>query len=232
MRIRTGMSGYAYPEWKGSFYPGDLAPDRMLAWYATRFDTVEINNTFYRLPKESVLLDWASQVPGGFTFSIKASRRITHDQGLRDTASLMDFLLRNVSALGDRRGPTLFQLPPGLKKDVELLREFLTLVPQRWQAAFEWRHPSWHDDQVYDLLRARNAAVVVSDSARGAGPLVATASWGYLRLHRPGYSDADLGGWIDRIREQPWEEALVYFKHEEEIAGPAVGLRFRELCER
>lgn len=231
MRILTGMSGYAYKEWKGDFYPADLPADGMLRHYASRFETVEINNTFYRLPKEAVLLDWAAQVPEAFTFAVKASRRITHDQRLLDTASLMEFLLRNLSVLGARRGPTLFQMPPTMKKDVPRLRDFLALVPKRWRAAFEWRHPSWFDEEVYELLRAHDAALVAAESDEGTGPVVPTATWGYVRLHRSGYGDDTLAAWRDRIRDQPWQEAFVYFKHEEEIAGPAVGLRFRELCE-
>jgi len=225
------MSGYAYQEWKGSFYPADLPAEAMLRHYATRFRTVEINNTFYRLPKESVLLGWAAEVPEDFVFSVKASRRITHDQRLLDTASLMEFLLRNLSVLGARRGPTLFQMPPNMKKDLPRLRDFLGLVPKRWRAAFEWRHPSWYDEEVYDLLRANDAALVTAESDDGAGHVVPTTSWGYLRLHRSGYTEADLAGWHDRIRSQGWDEAFVYFKHEEDIAGPAVGLRFAELTD-
>jgi uncharacterized protein YecE (DUF72 family) len=180
MRVLTGMSGYAYPEWKGNFYPAGLPAVGMLASFATRFPTVEINNTFYRLPKETVLLDWAAQVPEGFLFSVKASRRITHDQRLLDTGSLMEFLLRNLSVLGDKRGPTLFQMPPNMKKDVPRLRDFLALVPKRWRAAFEWRHPSWFDEEVYDLLRARDAALVAAESDDSGSPVVPTASWGYL----------------------------------------------------
>jgi uncharacterized protein YecE (DUF72 family) len=229
MRVLTGMSGYAYPEWKGNFYPAGLPAVGMLASFATRFPTVEINNTFYRLPKETVLLDWAAQVPEGFLFSVKASRRITHDQRLLDTGSLMEFLLRNLSVLGDKRGPTLFQMPPNMKKDVPRLRDFLALVPKRWRAAFEWRHPSWFDEEVYDLLRARDAALVAAESDDSGSPVVPTASWGYLRLHRSGYAADDLAAWRDRILAQPWQETFVYFKHEEEIAGPDVGLQFQAL---
>jgi uncharacterized protein YecE (DUF72 family) len=231
MRIRTGMSGYAYKEWKGDFYPADLPADGMLRHYATRFDTVEINNTFYRLPKETVLLDWASQVPEGFTFAIKASRRITHDQRLLDTGNLMGFLLQNLSVLGQRLGPTLFQMPPTMKKDVPRLRDFLALVPKRWRAAFEWRHPSWFDHDVYDLLRKHDAALVTAESEDGTTPVVPTASWGYVRLHRSGYTAEALAVWRDRILAQPWEEAFVYFKHEEEVAGPVVASRFSELTQ-
>jgi uncharacterized protein YecE (DUF72 family) len=224
------MSGYAYREWKGSFYPSDLPAERMLAYYATRFPTVEINNTFYRLPSERVLLDWAAQVPAGFTFAIKASRRITHDRRLADVADLLEYLVRNVAALGERRGPLLFQLPPYFAKDVPRLASFLALLPREWRVALEWRHPSWWDDAVYELLRRHGVALVLADQdGEATPPLVPTASWGYLRLHRAGYTEADLGVWAERIGGQPWTDALVYFKHEEDIAGPAAAEAFAAL---
>jgi uncharacterized protein YecE (DUF72 family) len=230
MRILTGMSGYSYKEWRGGFYPADLPAGGMLGYYASRFPTVEINNTFYRMPKETVLLDWATQVPDGFTFSLKASRRITHDHRLGDVGTLLDYLLRNASVLGPSRGPTLFQLPPNMKKDVPRLAAFLELLPRGWQTAIEWRHASWFDEEVYALLRARDIALVVAESEDGSTPVEATAAWGYLRLHRSGYTDAGLQDWLDRIRAMPWGQAFVYFKHEEEIAGPPIGLRFQELA--
>jgi uncharacterized protein YecE (DUF72 family) len=230
MRILTGMSGYAYKEWRGGFYPEGLPATGMLGYYATRFPTVEINNTFYRMPRESVLLDWASQVPEGFSFALKASRRITHDHRLQDVGSLMEFLLRNASVLGGKRGPMLFQLPPTMKKDLDRLDAFLALLPRGWATAIEWRHASWFTEEVYGRLRDREVACVVAESDEGGLPLTATAPWGYLRLHRSGYTDAELAGWLDRIRAMPWREAWVFFKHEEEIAGPPIGLRFQELA--
>jgi len=225
------MSGYSYKEWKGSFYPADLPPDRMLAHYATRFPTVEINNTFYRLPSEGMLLEWAAQVPERFTFAIKGSRRITHDRRLQDVGDLIDYLVRNVSVLGPRRGPLLFQLPPNLKKDLPRLEAFTSLLPAGWSIAIEARHPSWFADDVYDHVRSRGIALVTSDQEDGTdpAPIVPTADWGYLRLHRSGYGEAELHAWAERVREQSWTECFVYFKHEEDIAGPGVAEAFRTL---
>ncbi len=228
-RILTGMSGYAYKEWKGDFYPADLPADGMLGHYATRFPTVEINNTFYRMPKESILRDWAGQVPEDFTFCLKASRRITHDNRLQDVESLLDFVLRNARVLGPRLGPVLFQLPPNMKKDLQRLESFLALLPRETRAALECRHPSWFEEDVYQLLRAREVALVLGEQEDWTVPMVATAPWGYLRLHRSGYTDADLVRWREGIRTQAWSEAFVFFKHNEEIAGPPVGLKFQEL---
>lgn len=230
MRILTGMSGYAYPEWKGGFYPEGLPASGMLASYATRFPAVEINSTFYRMPKESVLVDWASRVPADFRFALKASRRITHDHRLDDVGSLVEYLLRTASVLGDRRGPTLFQLPPTMKKDLERLDRFLALLPRGWLTAIEWRHASWFDDEVYARLREHQVACVTAETDDGVLPLVATAPWGYLRLHRSGYREADLAAWLERIQAMPWTEAWVFFKHEEDIAGPPIGLEFQALA--
>jgi len=230
MRILTGMSGWAYREWKGHFYPAKITAEAMLAAYATRFPTVEVNNTFYRMPKEPVLLEWASQVPEGFRFSLKASRRITHDHRLEDVGALLEFVLRSATVLGDKRGPMLFQLPPNMKKDLGRLESFLALLPRGWPTAIEWRHPSWFSDEVYDVLRERQVALVVAEQDDWGTPVAATAPWGYLRLHRAGYTDDDLRRWLDTVRAQGWDEAFVYFKHEEEIAGPPVGLRFQELA--
>lgn len=230
MRVLTGMSGYAYREWKGSFYPADLPAEGMLTHYATRFPTVEINSSFYRMPKEEVLLDWARQVPGAFQFCLKATRRITHDARLAGVGDLLEYVTRTANVLGSRRGPMLFQLPPWFSRDLPRLREFLDLLPRGWRTVLEWRHPSWFDDPVHDLLRERGVALCVAEQEEGPTPLVPTTSWGYVRLHRAGYTDADLAAWAARIREQPWDEAFVFFKHEENIAGPAVALRFAELA--
>jgi uncharacterized protein YecE (DUF72 family) len=227
MQIAVGMSGYAYAEWKGSFYPADLPADRMLAHYATRFATVEINNTFYRMPSERVLLDWAAQVPPGFTFTLKASRRITHDSRLQDVGGMLDYLVQNVAVLGSSRGPLLFQLPPNFKKDLERLRTFLALLPLEWRVALECRHPSWAaDGDVLALLGERGVALVASEQDDTPTPLVPTAGWGYVRLHRAGYTEADLRAWAGRIRNQRWSDCYVYFKHEAEIAGPAMAEAF------
>jgi uncharacterized protein YecE (DUF72 family) len=226
MRILTGTSGYSFKEWKGKFYPDDLPADGMLRYYAGKFPTVEINNTFYRMPKESVVLEWAQQVPDGFKFAIKASQRITHIGRLKDVGSALEYFLRVASALGDKLGPTLFQLPPNFKKDVTRLEDFLKLLPRRWRAAFEFRHPTWHDEEVYGVLRQAGAALCISDQEDTETPVVATTSWGYLRLHRPAYDAAAQKTWAQRIKEQAWEEAFVYFKHDDDTAGPELAAQF------
>lgn len=222
MRLLAGTSGYAFKEWKGVFYPSDLKNDAMLGFYAGKFPTVEINNTFYRLPKESVLLDWASQVPDSFTFAIKASQRITHYARLKpDCESAVEFLLRNTTALGGRMGPVLFQLPPNLKKDLDRLRIFLDMLPFDRRFTIEFRHESWFDDDVLDALRARDVAMCVTEQAEFASPVVATTSWGYMRLHRPDYGDARLAEWAKQLADQQWSEAYVFFKHDHvEGSGP------------
>ncbi len=234
MELRTGTSGFSYKEWKGSFYPEDLPAQEMLGFYAGRLPAVEINNTFYRLPRASLLESWAEQVPEGFRFAIKASRRITHFKRL--AASAADetaYLLETTARLGPKLGVLLFQLPPNAKADVERLEAFLALLPSGTRAAFEFRHPSWLDDRVHDLLRARDMATVVVDSEDAEEPaLLATAGWGYLRLRRSAYTRESLAAWVGRIQAQAWREAFVFFKHEDAGAGPALAASFLELGER
>lgn len=230
MIIHIGMSGYSYKEWKPNFYPADLKPDRMLSFYAERFGAVEINNTFYRMPTEKVLMQWQEEVPPGFLFALKAPRRITHMSRLRDSADSVEYFMRTASCLGDRLGPTLFQLPPNFKKDLPLLEEFLALIPRRWVAGFEFRHSSWFDDGVYEVLKQHDRALCIVDDEESATPVVATAGWGYLRLRRTDYSPADLSAWADRIRAQPWERAFAFFKHEEDGGmGPLIGMQMKAL---
>jgi uncharacterized protein YecE (DUF72 family) len=233
MRILVGTSGWSYKEWKGSFYPEKLPAEDMLRFYSSRFPTVEVNNSFYRIPSERVLAGWAEQVPQAFRFVLKASRRVTHNSRLKDEDGSLEYFLRAVNPLGERLGPTLFQLPPTFKKDASRLQEFLTRLPRRWVAAIEFRHPTWFHDEVYDLLRARNVALVAVDEDEGEGtgaPLVPTASWGYLRLRRTQYDVAALQSWVDRIGNQPWREAYVFLKHEEgKPSGPAVAEEMKEL---
>ena len=222
MKLHAGTSGFAFKEWKGSFYPSELKDDAMLGFYASRFPTVEINNTFYRLPKEGVLQSWAGQVPEPFTFAIKASQRITHFARLKpECASAVEFLLKNTSTLGDRLGPILFQLPPNLKKDVDRLRAFLDTLPRDRRFTIEFREPSWFDDDVYELLRQRDVAMCIIDQPEFSSPFVATSTWGYVRLHRFDYDASALTEWASRIQGQGLEEAYVYFKHDEGIgSGP------------
>jgi uncharacterized protein YecE (DUF72 family) len=223
MKLLAGTSGYAFKEWKGSFYPDDLKQEGWLGFYAGKFPTVEINNTFYRLPKESVLLEWASQVPEHFTFAIKASQRITHHARLKEAAaSPLDYLLRTTSSLGSRLGPILFQLPPNLQKDLPRLRGFLGLLPKGRRFTIEFRHESWFDDDVVSALREHDVAMCVGEQDDFKCPVLSTASWGYLRLHRLDYNEASLAEWAKCLAEQGWSEAYVYFKHDESGHG-AVG---------
>lgn len=220
MRILAGTSGYAFKEWKGAFYPDELKSDAWLGYYATKFPAVEINNTFYRLPKESVLRDWASQVPEEFTFAIKASQRITHFMRLKpECADALEFLLRNTAALGSRLGPLLFQLPPNMQKDVGRLRGFLGLLPPDRRFAIEFRHESWFDDEVFAALREHDVAMVVAEQEEFRCPVAATATWGYLRLHRADYGEEALGRWAECVGAQGWSEAYVFFKHDEDAGG-------------
>ena len=230
MNLYVGTSGYAYKEWKGSFYPKDLPDKQMLHFYGERFRSVEINNTFYRMPKASVLAAWAEEVPAEFKFVLKAPQRITHFQRLKDTADSVSYLFDVATALKERLGPVLFQLPPNLEKDVPRLREFLKLLPPDRRSAFEFRHQSWFDPEVFAMLRERQSALCVAEAEEGVEvPFVSTADWGYLRLRRPDYGDAELKAWGDKIRQQAWQDAFIFFKHEDEGKGPQMAKRFLEL---
>ena len=231
VRVWIGTSGYSYAEWKGNFYPEKMPAKDMLRFYAERFPTVEINNTFYRMPTEKLLSGWAEQVPENFTFVIKAPKRITHDKRLKECGELLTFLFQVTATLGSRLGPLLFQLPPNFKKDVPRLKTFFDDMPERRRMAFEFRHASWFDDEVFDLLRSQGAALCVADTGEEpVAPLVATADWGYLRLRREEFSDEELRDWAKRIREQPWSDAYVFLKHEEEGKGPKLAARLMEFC--
>ncbi len=231
MRLRTGTSGFAYKEWKGNFYPQDLPNTKMLDFYSSTFDSVEINNTFYRLPKQEVLEKWRSEVPDDFSFVLKASRRITHFKRLKDEASepLTYMAETAMAGLGANLGPILFQLPPNFKKDLERLQGFLRMIPHSLRTAFEFRNPTWFEDDVYDVLREAGAALVLADTEEDEAPLVATADFGYARLRRPDYDEAALAGWAKAFKSQPWSEAFVFFKHEDDGAGPAMAKQFRVL---
>ena len=231
MRLYAGTSGYSYKEWKGNFYPEKLSAEEMLAYYATKLPAVEINNTFYRMPRENVVASWAEGVPEDFRFSIKASRRITHIKRLKNAAEETDYLIRTLRVLEQRLGVILFQLPPNLSKDLFRLREFLDILPLGTRAAFEFRHPSWFDEEVYETLRKENCPICIADTEEHDDTqIVSTADWGYLRLRKPGYSKPQLKGWHSEIEAQGWGEAFVFFKHEDEGAGPAMAGRFLELA--
>jgi len=223
----AGASGYSYKEWKGPFYPPDLANDDMLAWYSQHLPTVEINNTFYRNPKREVLAKWAETTPEHFRFAIKATRRITHDARLKvdGAAEPLRYLYGSLSALGPKLGAVLFQLPPNLKKDVPRLNDFVALLPADHRAAFEFRHESWFDDEVYTTLKSAGASLCLSEREdQSPPPLVETAPWGYVRLRLEQYSDDELAGWAARLAATAWHEAFVYFMHEPTAPGYATTL--------
>ena len=229
MRVLAGTSGFSYKEWKGSFYPEDLPADQMLRHYAGQLPAVEINNTFYRMPKASLLAQWAEQVPDGFRFVLKASQQITHRLRLKDAAQPVSYFFDVASTLGDRLGPALFQLPPNLKKDLPRLKDFLALLPPASRCAFEFRHESWFDEEIFAALAERSAALCVAEDEDLATPLRATAGWGYLRLRRQDYDEAALAGWAKKVSAEEWDEAYVFFKHEDGGAGPKLARRFLEL---
>jgi uncharacterized protein YecE (DUF72 family) len=229
VRVHTGTSGYNYVEWRGRFYPERMPPAAMLGYYASQFQSVEINASFYRMPTAALLDSWAARVPETFTFSLKAPRRLTHDRRLKDCADPLRAFCDAAATLGPRLGVLLFQLPPNFKVDVDRLSAFLDLLPPGARAAFEFRHESWWDANVFDLLRARNVALCVADSEDRRTPLVATASFGYLRLRDEGYTEAQLEAWAGEVLGQAaWSDAFVYFKHEDDALGPDFAQRFRQ----
>ena len=216
-RLLAGASGYSFKEWCGPFYPERTKADQMLPFYSQQLPTVEINNTFYRMPKVSMLEAWVGCSPEAFRFAIKAPRRITHISRLKaeSAAEAVGYLYKALEALGPKRGPVLFQLPPNLRKDLPRLEAFLPLLPQDHRAAFEFRSDTWFSDDVYDALKKAGAALVLSEREDNAPPpLVETASWGYLRLRLESYSDADLQAWAKRLAATGWKETFAYFMHE------------------
>jgi uncharacterized protein YecE (DUF72 family) len=227
MRVFAGTSGYSYKQWKGRFYPEKMKEAEMLAFYAGRFPAVEINNTFYRMPAPDMLHKWGEQTPESFTFVLKAPQRITHHKRLADAGDDVRYFFDTAKTLGPKLGPVLFQLPPYMKKDLDRLKGFLDLLPPEPAAAFEFRHASWFDDEVREALRARGAAMCLADTdEEPLKEIAVTAAWGYLRLRRLAYSDADLGVWAERVKSQPWERAFVFFKHEDEARGPEFAATF------
>jgi uncharacterized protein YecE (DUF72 family) len=231
MNYYVGTSGYSYKEWKGPFYPEDMPDKQMLRFYGEHFKSVEINNTFYRMPKASVLESWAEDVPPDFRFVLKAPQRITHRERLKDSADSLAYLLKVAGALRERLGPLLFQLPPFLKKDLARLGQFLELLPRERRVAFEFRHESWFDSEVLALLREHQAPLCIAEAEDGVQvPFEATANWGYLRLRRPDYGDAELKAWVKRVQDQKWQDAFVFFKHEDEGKAPEMAKRFLDLA--
>jgi uncharacterized protein YecE (DUF72 family) len=231
MRVLAGTSGFSYKEWLGAFYPEKLPAKGMLAYYATRLPTVEINNTFYRMPNRAALEGWRSQVPESFRFAIKAPRRITHIKRLRDCSAELGYLLEVLEALRPCLGSILFQLPPHAKRDLPVLAAFLASLPDGCRAAFEFRNASWHEPDVVALLRSRNFALVQSEEDEPLDPeLPWTADWAYLRLRRVLYSQADLDTWLQRLRAANLGEAQVFFEHEDEATGPKLAEEFQRLA--
>jgi len=230
MKVWAGTSGFSYPAWKGTFYPEDLPNREMLSFYGTRLPAVEINNTFYRMPRASVLETWAESVPDGFRFALKASRRITHFKRLKGVEEETETLVRTATALADRAGVILYQLPPNFKRDDERLTDFIDQLPNPGRSAFEFRHTSWFDDGVYDILRAGNCSLCIAETDEGDDPPpIATADWTYLRLRKTAYADDELEAWARCVLESGWGHAYVFFKHEDAGVGPALAARFLDL---
>jgi uncharacterized protein YecE (DUF72 family) len=228
--VLVGTSGYSFKEWRGHFYPEKLPANAMLRYYAERLATVEINNTFYRMPSETILARWATEVPARFAFTLKAPRRITHEKRLIEAGPEATEFLRRSAALKDRLGALLFQLPPYLKKDLQRLTDFLALLTTVRRVAFEFRNDSWQSDDVYEALRSHGAMLCVTDTDEGDTPFVATADHGYLRLRRTHYDDADLRVWLDRIAAQPLTRIYVYFMHEDAALGTHFAQKLTKLA--
>ena len=227
MKIHVGTSGYNYPEWRGTFYPDKLPASKMLAYYVERFTTVEINATFYRMPSAKTVAGWGAAAPAGFTYVLKAPQRITHFSRLRGVDEPLRYFCDAARTLGDKLGPLLFQLPPNFKKATDRLAELLSILPEGFRVAFEFRHESWFDDEVYALLRSRNASLCIADTDEGTTPAVATADFGYLRLRAVEYTDDSLKDWIatiDRVGAG-WSDAFVFFKHEAESTRRALAFQ-------
>ena len=226
MQIAVGTSGFSYKEWKGTFYPEKMPGAAMLRYYGERFGTVEINNTFYRMPKKEVLEKWPGQVPDSFTFILKASQRITHIKRLKDVESEVAYFFEQAAVLGAQLGPVLFQLPPYSKKDLGRLEDFLGTLPANRPAAMEFRNETWLSDDVYTALRDHNVALCIADTDDETTPFVATADLGYLRLRGTDYPADELAKWAERVTSQDWSTAYVFFKHEDEGRGPALAQDF------
>lgn len=230
MKLWVGTSGYSYKEWKGIFYPEDLPDKEMLSYYAQQLPAVEINNTFYRMPKSSVLENWAEQTPEDFRFVLKASQKITHKKRLKEAEEETGYFLKTAQTLGKRLGAVLFQMPPYLRKDLPRLQNFVELLPHNVKCAFEFRHETWFDQETYDCLKEKQCALCFSDTDDNKlNDLVSTAPWGYLRLRRQDYAERELRAWAKKIEKQNWDEVFVFFKHEDEGAGPRMAKQFADL---
>ena len=230
MKIYVGTSGYAYKEWKVKFYPENIVAKKMLNFYSERLSTVEINNTFYRMPTESTLMSWAQQVPDDFIFALKAPQIITHIKRLKNVSTETDYLFRTLTTLDRKLGPTLFQFPASFRANRVALADFLDLIPDKMLCAFEFRNPSWLEADTLSLLRERQHSLCIADSDDNpANEIIETAKWGYIRLRRSDYTNADLSQWKEKILAHSWETAFVFFKHEQDARGPEMAMHFGEL---
>jgi uncharacterized protein YecE (DUF72 family) len=231
VKLWVGTSGFQYTEWKGNFYPEDLPAAKMLPFYAERFSTTEINYTFHRIPSPKTIENWKTLTPESFRFGLKAPQKITHWSKLRDCTDTLEYFCKVISGLDERLGPVLFQLPPTFKKDADVLSSFLREFPSM-RAAFEFRHESWFDDEIFGILKSRNIALCIADTEDLATPKKITADYGYLRLRREDYKKTDIERWAKFVQEQEskWKDAFVYFKHEESGIGPKLAKQMIEMA--
>ena len=228
--IWVGTSGFQYKEWKGSFYPETLSLAKMLPYYAERFPTTEINYSFRRIPSEKTLANWSANTPAKFRFSLKAPQEITHFRQLRDCHDVLARFADALKTLGEKLGPVLFQLPPFLKNDKALLKDFLAIIPKGLSNAFEFRHESWLNDDTFAALKSRNATLCIADTEELTTPLIVTADFGYFRLRNPAYMKTDIKRWakvIDKQRRAA-KDIFVYFKHEDTGTGPKFARQLME----
>jgi len=230
MKIFVGTSGYGYKEWRGKFYPGEISPHAMLNFYAQRFGTVEINNTFYHMPTANIMISWTQQVPVDFVFTFKAPQVITHRKRLRNVGAEIQYLIRTLSVLQGKLGPVLFQFPESFQADPQVFENFLTLIPDQISCAFEFRNSSWFGNNILGMLQEKRCALCITDTDDNpAHDVISTAAWGYLRLRRSDYKDADLSHWLKKIRLQQWKKVFVFFKHEDMAKGPELAMNFKKL---
>lgn len=226
-RFLVGTSGFSYAPWRGTFYPKELPTDEMLSHYATVFRTVEINHSFYRMPAPPMLEKWTQQTPSRFRFALKAPQRITHHLRLKDAGDATREFVRRVTALGDKLGPLLFQLPPHLRADPERLESFLAGLPSGCEVAMEFRHASWFDEEIYAILARHRVALCIADTDESTSPIIGTAAFGYVRLRRDDYTDAALAAWAERLRAVPrWKRIYVFLKHDEAGRAPELANAF------
>jgi uncharacterized protein YecE (DUF72 family) len=231
MKFLIGTSGYSYPKWRGVFYPPKMKPEDMLPFYSSKFPTVELNNTFYRAPDSKLVASWAAATPKTFRFAVKSPQTITHRKRLKDCEAECASLFETLSELKPRLGPILFGLPPNLKKDLPRLEAFAKLVKKHAPAAFEFRNDSWLDDETCDVLKHAGHVLCQADTdEQPLSKLTTSGDWGYIRLRRDHYSDAELAAWLKQIQKQPWDKAYVYFKHDDAGQGAVMALKFQQLA--